>query len=286
MNITGEPVTEAAENMVGTPAGKPVEHTGTADGVEAPAGKAVDGGKAAGGVESTAEAADGAAETVDGAAEAADGAAEAAGTAAGGKAADGAEATARAADGADEAAGTAADGHASARERQSRRPARFRRAVAAALLLALAGGGLQVMSARARNGPVTRNRALVDTETTSVVIGDVSNGLAKVFSYTPDSTATTEQAAADVLGGAALAQYRTLFAQVKEHAAAERLTVTTHVVRAGVTRLTGNTAQLLVFLDQVVVRKDRPEGTPAAAQLSVTARRAGGHWRIVDIHAR
>ena len=37
---------------------------------------------------------------------------------------------------------------------------------------------------------------------------------------------------------------------------------------------------------QVIVRKDRPKGMSAAAQLSVTARRQGGHWRIVDMHAR
>jgi Mce-associated membrane protein len=58
------------------------------------------------------------------------------------------------------------------------------------------------------------------------------------------------------------------------------------VVQAGVTRLSGDTAQLLVFLDQLIVRKDTPAGTSAAAQLSVTARLDSGHWRIIDIHAR
>ncbi len=168
--------------------------------------------------------------------------------------------------------------------RRKGRP-RLRTAVVIALLLALAGGALQVMAWRARHVPATRNRALVDTETTALVIGDVGNGLSKVFSYAPGSTAATEQAAADVLGGAALTQYRTLFAQVKRRAGAEGLTVTTHVVRAGVTDLSGRTAHVLVFLDQIVVRKDRPQGTPAAAELSVTARLDAGHWRIIDIHA-
>lgn len=170
------------------------------------------------------------------------------------------------------------------RHRWIRRPRVF--VLVFTLLFALAGAGLQVLSARARHDPALGDRALVDTEATSVVIGDVSNGLTKIFSYTPDSTATTEQDAAEVLSGTAATEYRTLFAQVKQHAAAERLTVTTHVVRAGVVRLTRDTAQLLVFLDQVIVRKDRPKGMSAAAQLSVTARRQGGHWRIVDMHAR
>jgi Mce-associated membrane protein len=155
----------------------------------------------------------------------------------------------------------------------------------AAVVLVLAGAVLQVLGWRARHTGGT-DRALVDAETTSVVVGDVSNGLSKIFSYAPDSTATTEQAATEVLGGRAASQYRTLFAQVKQRAAAENLTVTTHVVRAGVTRLSGNTAQLLVFLDQDIVRADQPNGTAVAAQLSVTARLDAGHWRIIDIHAR
>jgi Mce-associated membrane protein len=152
-------------------------------------------------------------------------------------------------------------------------------------VLVLAGAVFQVLSWRARHSGTT-DRALVDAEATSVVVGDVSNGLSKIFSYAPDSTATTEQAAAEVLGGRAAGQYRTLFAQVKQRAAVEGLTVTTHVVRAGVTRLTGDTAQLLVFLDQDIVRKDQPNGTAVAAQLSVAAHLDAGHWRIVDIHAR
>lgn len=166
-------------------------------------------------------------------------------------------------------------------------PARGRRwsrwALAAAAVLVAAGAVLQVLSARAHD---PANRALVDTEATAVVIGDVSNGLGKVFSYAPDSTATTEQEAAEILSGKAAGEYRLLFAQVKKHAAAEHLTVVTHVVRAGVIRLSGRTAQLLVFLDQVIVRKDKPKGTSAAAQLAISARLEGGHWRIVDIHAR
>jgi Mce-associated membrane protein len=168
----------------------------------------------------------------------------------------------------------------------TRRPAWLSRAVVIALLFALAGGVLQVMSRQARHTPATANHALTDAETTSVVIGDVSNGLSKIFSYAPGGTATTEQAAADVLAGTAFREYRTLFAQVKQHAAAEGLTVTTRVVRAGVVRLSDDTARLLVFMDQLIVRKDKPKGMTAAAQLSVTARLQAGHWRIVEIHAR
>lgn len=186
----------------------------------------------------------------------------------------------------DDAASEDGDETATPGDAGPRRRSWFRWAVAVALVFAVAGGGLQYLASRARHTPANANRALVDAEATSVVVGDVSNGLGKIFSYTPDSTAITEQDAASILAGPAATQYRTLFAQVKQHAVAEHLTVRTHVVRAGVVRLSGRTAQLLVFLDQVIIRKDRPKGMSAAAQLSVTARLDAGHWRIIDIHAR
>jgi Mce-associated membrane protein len=52
-----------------------------------------------------------------------------------------------------------------------------------------------------------------------------------------------------------------------------------------VTRLTGNSARLLVFLDQVSQRQGAAPAT-APAQLSVTAELADGRWRIVDIASR
>ncbi|NEE58032.1 hypothetical protein G3M55_77490, partial [Streptomyces sp. SID8455] len=85
-----------------------------------------------------------------------------------------------------------------------------------------------------------------------------------------------------VLAGKALQQYAALFGQVEKQAADQKLTLTTHVVRAGVTRLTGSSAHLLVFLDQVYERRGRP-ATTASAQLSVTAELRDGQWRIVEI---
>jgi Mce-associated membrane protein len=65
----------------------------------------------------------------------------------------------------------------------------------------------------------------------------------------------------------------------------QKLTLTTHVVRAGVTSLKGDTAQLLVFLDQVTEREGK-KPTSAAAQLSVTAERRDGNWLITELKAR
>jgi Mce-associated membrane protein len=158
--------------------------------------------------------------------------------------------------------------------------------LALALVLALAGGALTVRTARLRDDPAAANRALVDTTATTRVIGDVSNALTKIFSYSYADTAATDQAARDVLAGKAYTAYQALFAQVVRQAPAQGLTVTTRVVRAGVTRLSGGTAQLLVFLDQVITRRNDQSGTAAAAQLSVTAQLRDGHWRITDIQSR
>lgn len=151
----------------------------------------------------------------------------------------------------------------------------------AALLLAAAGAAL-LSPARPQE---PRDRALLDAAATGQVIAEVGDGLTRVLSYTPADLDRTERAAREVLEGRAAEQYRRLFARVRQEAPAQRLTMRTRVARAGVVELTGDRAVLLVFLDQTAARAGRAQGAPAAAQLTVTARRGGGHWRITDLKA-
>ncbi|WP_405683082.1 hypothetical protein [Streptomyces sp. NBC_00057] len=164
---------------------------------------------------------------------------------------------------------------------------RLRRTAVVLLVVALAvaGAGFFVRAQQMRDTPATDNLALSDTEATTRVVGDVSSALSKVFSYGPQDTAGTKESAKQLLGGRALRQYAALFGQVEKQSRDQKLTLTTHVVRAGVSRLSGTGAHLLVFLDQVYERRGKP-ATTAAAQLSVTAELRDGHWRIVDITSR
>ncbi|MGX1952922.1 hypothetical protein ACWIGY_21845 [Streptomyces anulatus] len=151
-----------------------------------------------------------------------------------------------------------------------------------AVFLIATGGALYAEGRHVRDTPATANLALTDAEATTRVTGDVSSALGKIFSYGPGATAATRAAAKEVLAGKALQQYAALFGQVERQSADQKLTLTTEVVRAGVTRLTGSSARLLVFLDQVYERRGRAP-TTASAQLTVVAELREGRWWIVEI---
>ncbi|MFF9042909.1 hypothetical protein [Streptomyces parvulus] len=154
-------------------------------------------------------------------------------------------------------------------------------------VLVLGGCGLFYAAHRVTSAAPARNHALTDTEATSRVAGDVGNALARIFSYTPDGTAAAERSARSVLDGRAARQYETLFARVRDDLTEQRVTLSTRAVRTGVIELDGDRARLLVFLDQTSRRGDGKGGTTtAAAQLTVTARLQGDHWRITDLKAR
>ncbi|AZM46529.1 hypothetical protein DMB38_12500 [Streptomyces sp. WAC 06738] len=157
--------------------------------------------------------------------------------------------------------------------------------VAVLVALLLGGTGLLVQAARLNGDDALANRALTDAPGTAAVAGDVSNALSKVFSYAPEDPGVTARDADDLLAGPAREQYRQLFGQIRERVVAQELTLTTHVVRAGVIRLDGDDATLLVLLDQITERKGK-DPTSAGAQLSVTAERQDGQWRITDLKSR
>lgn len=157
---------------------------------------------------------------------------------------------------------------------------------AAAVVLSGLGGWFLFEANGLRDSSSTANTALVDTGRTAEVSAAVSNALNQVFSYSYDKTEVTEQAAADLLRGAALDTYDKLFAQVREQAPAQKLVLTTRVVSSAVQYIEGDRARLLVFLDQSATRADADTTNAAAAQLSVTVKLEDDRWVITDLEPR
>ncbi|MFE0021218.1 hypothetical protein [Amycolatopsis sp. NPDC059021] len=154
---------------------------------------------------------------------------------------------------------------------------------AVALVMAALAGWF-ALEARDATAVVSHNTALADVAATAEVNDQVGKALATIFSYRYDDPGKSEQAAKEVLTGPALAQYDQLFAQVRKLAAEQKLVVTSAAVTSGVKLLDGDRASLLVFLDQTGVRGDGQRST-GAAQLSVTAERSGGRWRVTALAA-
>lgn len=158
-------------------------------------------------------------------------------------------------------------------------------ATAALLLLALTGGVLLHQAQQLRTAPAAGNHALTDAAATSRVNADIGTALAKVFSYAPGGTEGTERSAREVLSGRAARQYTQLFGQVRENVKAQKVSLSTQAVRVGTVSLRGDTAHLLVFLDQTS-RRGKGKPVTSAAQLSVTAQLRDDEWLVVDIKSR
>lgn len=129
------------------------------------------------------------------------------------------------------------------------------------------------------------NAALVDVAATSTLCDEVGNAVKAVFSYDYANLARTERAAASVLTGDAVGQYAAQFASARTRASAEKLVRTTTVRSIGVRTLRGDDASLLLFVDQQTLGAAGGAPQSSVAQLSVTARRIDGHWKLSSLTA-
>ncbi|WP_243790139.1 hypothetical protein [Saccharopolyspora gloriosae] len=155
--------------------------------------------------------------------------------------------------------------------------------VAATVLLVGLATWFGIEAYGANNG----NRALSDQATTSEVNGQITDGIEKIFSYDFADTGKTERAAQDLLTGAAVGEYEQLFITVKEQAPIQKLVVTTTVKASSVTRLEGDRAEVLLFVDQNATRTDvGGEPSVGPAQVVVNAEKQGDKWKISGITQR
>jgi Mce-associated membrane protein len=130
------------------------------------------------------------------------------------------------------------------------------------------------------------NEALAEAGPTSEVNGQIRTAVEKVFSYDFADTARTERAARELLAGQAIGEYDQLFATVRQQAPQQKLVVTTAVKSSGVSRLQGDRAEVLLFVDQNAVRTDSGQSNVGPAQISVSAVKQGDQWKISGITPR
>ncbi len=147
---------------------------------------------------------------------------------------------------------------------------------AAVVLLALAG--------RVAGAPASGNQALTNAARTRQVTDAVSAGVAGIYSYSYTDLAATTRTAHQVLAGQAGVQYAEL-SRMLSAVVTQRITVVTKVTAVGVRSLTGDTATVVVFLQQTTTRDGKPAGS-VPAQLQVTAHLVRGRWLITGITAR
>lgn len=162
---------------------------------------------------------------------------------------------------------------------------RWRRALLGVPWLAAAGFAAAALAGATPSAAAPQNRALSDPAATRQVLGQVDAAIVRVLSYSPTTVAATDQAAHTFLTGTAAAQYQQLFAGIRGQVTSQQLTLTTKVVSSGVVSLTGDRAQLLLFLDQTSQRPGQQADT-VTGQLSVAAERHGSGWRITGLTER
>jgi Mce-associated membrane protein len=154
---------------------------------------------------------------------------------------------------------------------------------AVAVLLGAFGIWATVHASSLRTQSTQQNTALIDPAATSAVRAQMDSAVQTIFSYSYANTGVTRQAAQQLLTGAAIQQYNSLFALVQQQAPAEKLVVTTTVTNSGVELLTGDQARVLIFVNQQDTRAGTSQTSYGGAMLAVTAVFQAGRWKIENI---
>lgn len=136
------------------------------------------------------------------------------------------------------------------------------------------------------SGDPAGNAAFIDEAATAAVREEVEAGVKAIFSYDYSNLARTERAADSVLVGDAVVQYEASFAAARRQAQEQKLVRTTTIRSTGVRELRGDTARLLVFLDQQTLRTETNEQNSSAAVLDIRAVKSDGRWKIASLTAR
>ena len=120
-----------------------------------------------------------------------------------------------------------------------------------------------------------------DPSVARAVVSAASDGTVALLSYSPESLDKDFATAKSHLSGDFLSYYNQFTEQIVAPAAKEKsLKTTAHVMGAAVSELHPNSAVVLVYVDQSITSKDRPDPTEDASSVLVSMTRVNGNWLI------
>lgn len=122
-----------------------------------------------------------------------------------------------------------------------------------------------------------------DAAASNVALEAAKNGTVALLSYSPESLDKDFAAAKSHLTGDFLSYYTQFTEQIVTPAAKQKSVKTTAaVVRAAVSELQPESAEVLVFINQTTVSKENPDGSFAASAVKVGLQKINGAWLIAS----
>lgn len=122
-----------------------------------------------------------------------------------------------------------------------------------------------------------------DEAATNTVLEAAKNGTVAMLSYSPDTLDEDFAAAKSNLTGDFLSYYDQFTNQIVRPAATQKNVKTSAaVVRAAVAEMHPDSAEVLVFVNQVTTSKENPDGAFAASSVKVGMAKIDGRWLIAQ----
>ncbi|MCB0951028.1 MAG: hypothetical protein KDB44_17500 [Mycobacterium sp.] len=122
-----------------------------------------------------------------------------------------------------------------------------------------------------------------DAAAAKVALDAATSGTIALLSYAPDSLDQDFAAAKSRLTGDFLSYYTEFTEQIVTPAAREKSVKTeASVVRAAVSDLQPNSAEVLVFINQTTTSRENPDGAFAASSVKVGLKKIDGAWLIAS----
>jgi len=127
------------------------------------------------------------------------------------------------------------------------------------------------------------NDALSDADGTREAVTSLTTAVEATFSYDYTNLPATESAVEKYLTDGARCVYEAVFSQVRQLAPAQKIVLRTTVRELALTRLDGDRAEALVYIDQLSTRTDVNKTVAVGGQFVVGAERDDGVWKIAKL---